>query len=236
LRRSLAEGTGAATGRAEAGRPSRLTASFPKLLPILGGVVSGALVSLFVSTRMHGTAPPPRPELVERDGRAAVPSWRGLPDVAVDPRVGDLSSRVAALEKRGLAGSATEEAPPPIPDVEASRTRAQEAHRAAIERHQSESADPGWARHAVSAVGDTLTKLGQEKGFTFGKVDCRSTSCTASIGWPNRGDASRTYADLLHASYGDVNCRREILIPDDADPALPVEATFVLSGCRAAPQ
>jgi hypothetical protein len=150
------------------------------------------------------------------------------------PAMEPLSPTAAGEPKRAseMAGPESTTAAPP------QRTRPSrqeiEAHHLAqhnrmLETHRSEARDIRWAPDTEGIIVKNLAEIGKEK-FDTVKVECKTTTCTANLEWPSYQRAVATYSDLLHFAT-EVNCAREILLPEPKDPEAPYQATFVLEHC-----
>jgi hypothetical protein len=137
----------------------------------------------------------------------------------------------AAKETRSegaAAAAARASAPPPSP-----AERAQE-HRAALKRHTEEPVEPAWAPAAEASFERTLRPAGAALGFELRAVDCRSTSCVATLRFARYADAQARWGEILHMRY-EMNCAREIVLDDPADPraAFETDVLFDCAGARA---
>ena len=190
---------------------------------VVAGLVGGALFrALFRSE--------PRPAVV-RDARAheASPPPRGA---ANDDELRELRRRVAAVEAATVSPSSAREAPGSVPtagarverpSLEQMRVFHEEHHASLLRAHLAQPVDPAWAQGANSGLAKDLAAAGQDK-FTTTAVDCRMTTCTAKVQWENYEAATKTHADVVAAPLG-MACRRDILLPQPADPAAKYEAT-----------
>lgn len=105
------------------------------------------------------------------------------------------------------------------------------AVRAAIEEdidtHRSQPVDPNWGPASAEQVRDDLEASSIAALIDVVDVDCRSTTCLATVEWEDYGVAFRTYRRLLTHHYG-VNCRRRMGVPPPADSDGPYRAHLFL--------
>jgi hypothetical protein len=148
---------------------------------------------------------------------------------AEDGTLEEIRRRLAALEvQKGQAGvdadSGVQEGPSA---VEASTRDHLLEHRAAIRAHLSDRADPSWAPRANRAFEADLSAAGAKVGFEVESVDCRMTTCAATIRFANYVNARNQYSRLLHMPYG-IDCAREITLdPPPSDPSAAFSATVM---------
>jgi hypothetical protein len=133
--------------------------------------------------------------------------------------------RLAALEQR-LA-----ELAPPEPSRSAAAAptplESQQRYEARLQRHAKEPVDPGWSRGTASLIEADVLKQAGSTSVRLGRVDCRTTSCTAELEWPSMADADRDYVSVVHFPYR-ANCSRTVLLPPPSKAAEPVRAQLLL--------
>jgi hypothetical protein len=152
----------------------------------------------------------------------------------IEPGAGqleELKRRLAVLEASHDrdAGAA-----PDLGD-RAARPSHLEAHKASLTAHMQETFDTKWAPGAARSFQHDLETAGQDAGFSVLSVDCRMTSCTATVRFESYELARRQFGTLLRSPF-QVNCHREVTLdPPPADPAAPFEATafYDCTGVRA---
>lgn len=104
---------------------------------------------------------------------------------------------------------------------------AQHANR--IASHFSDARDATWAAASEASfrvdfapehgeLGRTVTLIG---------IDCRMTSCVATVEWSSREKANKAWRGLLHANYT-LPCATQVVVPETADPQEPVRAQLWL--------
>jgi hypothetical protein len=140
------------------------------------------------------------------------------PSPVDEQRLAALEQRVAELAPPPSAGSARE-APTPLESQQRYETR--------LHQHAAEPVDPTWSRATATLIEADL--LGQAGGMNFrlGRVDCRTTSCTAELEWPSLGEADREYLSLVHFPYR-ANCSRTVLLPPLSKAEGPLRAQMFL--------
>jgi hypothetical protein len=200
---------------------------------VVGGSLAGALASIAVGQQA-------RPgQIAPASGESAAD---GHPPVGVSAQavlgqmdLEGLRRRVAELEKvdAGPQGSGAPSAPIPIDPI-ASQKANVAAHNAAIAAHMAEAIDPKWAPAANRSFKADLNAVGEKLGFDLRQVDCRTTTCTATVAFSSFAEANRHYADLLRMRYG-VNCTREVTLDDPGEQGGAFETTVVYdcTGSRA---
>ena len=104
----------------------------------------------------------------------------------------------------------------------------EQRHVALLKRYSDEGTDSRWSVPAQKAIAANLTTVGANAGFQVGRVECRTTMCTASVEWPSYVTVRKTYAQILHAPLS-VACAREVYVPEPDHPDAPYSTTVVLS-------
>jgi len=135
-----------------------------------------------------------------------------------EQRLAALEQRLAELAPPPPSGSARE-APTPLETQQRYETRLRE--------HAAEPVDPTWSRATATLIeADVLGQSGS-MSFRLGRVDCRTTSCTAELEWPSLGEADREYLSLVHFPYR-ANCSRTVLLPPPSQAEGPLRAQMFL--------
>jgi hypothetical protein len=207
------------------------------IAPMLAGSLAGGFTSVIVSASLGRREL--RQSRVENDPDSADATPVGVATSPADrslwKTVLDVQTRVAVLERRAPLID-DQGAGPSLPSLfdEDPGARPEARHDEAIERHRSQSVDPNWGPRSGATLRAALEKLGKiSNNLSVGEVDCRSTSCTATARWTSTGDARQSYGQLLTADFGDLDCTREILLPQqNGDPREPIAGTLVLNDCR----
>jgi hypothetical protein len=197
-------------------------------LYLLGGAVLGVGLSLFVVRARDGQRTAEESRAIERrlsavEGQRNDPIYVQVPVAVREPA----RDAVAVAE----ATPPGDEAIPAEPDVARRRDEQREElarhTESAIQKHRLERQDSGWAAKAAPSLRAGLEKVAESRKFKLGEVDCRSTSCLATLEWNNATEAREEFGKLAHEPF-DVNCARSISLPGDAEPSMPVQATLIL--------
>jgi hypothetical protein len=134
-------------------------------------------------------------------------------------------ARLAALEQR-LA-----ELAPPAPGASARQAltplETQQRYEAQLQQHAAEPVDPSWSRPTASLIEADVLKQAGSMSVRLGRVDCRTTSCTAELEWPSLAEADREYLSLVHFPYR-ANCSRTVLLPPPSKAEGPLRAQMLL--------
>ena len=95
----------------------------------------------------------------------------------------------------------------------------QKAHAAILRRwaealaeHESEAHDGTWSLATGQAFAADLAALGPSKGFRFVAAQCKTTTCSARLEWPDYHSALQGSPDLLHHRYR-TNCGTATTLP-----------------------
>jgi hypothetical protein len=91
---------------------------------------------------------------------------------------------------------------------------------------RAESDDPKWSRGAKQSFQNDFDKLSARGHFEVKDVECKTTSCLATVTWPSYAEAKKMWHGLLHANYAE-NCSREVLVPEpeQGQAGAPYDAT-----------
>jgi hypothetical protein len=175
-------------------------------------LVLAAVGSAVAVHRLNGRAVSPPPE--DTSGtptHAEDPQPRAVEDRRVwvaDPRVEELQKRLAAMEER----QAPSAAPTTTPEEGLARIRAR--HQETIAEHKRQAADPTFAREMSKTIDGALRGLAEGGEFRIADIDCRNTSCIATVEWPSFAVATQRWNKLLEASYG--ACGVNVALDDGA--------------------
>jgi hypothetical protein len=135
-----------------------------------------------------------------------------------EERLAALEQRLAELASPAPSGSARQ-APTPL--------ETQQAYEARLQQHAAEPADPSWSRPTASLIEADVLKQAASMSVRLGRVDCRTTSCTAELEWPSLAEADREYLSLVHFPYR-ANCSRTVLLPPPSNAEGPLRASMFL--------
>jgi hypothetical protein len=188
---------------------------------ILIGVV-GSLAGGYVWAGRNAKAPSSRDVsllapvgMPAQETRIIVDRSRGLVD---EQRLAALEERLAELTAPVASGSAPH-APTPL--------EAQQRYEARLQQHAAEPVDPGWSRATASLIEADVLEQAGTTSVRVGRVDCRTTSCTAELEWPSVAEADRDYLSLVHFPYR-ANCSRTVVLPPPSTAAGPLRAKMLL--------
>jgi hypothetical protein len=198
----------------------RPSSGFTLAVAVAAGILSGLAGSRLFSHRDASAAAnrlvdrplpvaPPRPDSVELERRIEA---RVLDKLSEQPSVS------AATPGRDAAA-------PFDPDADAKLTRAR--FEKEIEAHRAEARDESWAPAAAEQISVGLEAGKQNGEYRVIGVDCRTTSCAATLEWPNYSTAVANFKDALWQKT-EQNCARHILLPAPADPFATYQAQLMM--------
>jgi hypothetical protein len=139
----------------------------------------------------------------------------------MERKLAELSDRAAPRQPPEPAGQ------PPPPTREEVKQQLLQQRQAQLEAHQREPVDFFWAKEAHTSLAADFAPLTRGDAFRVRGIDCRTTTCVATVEWPSYTKATEDYARLLQHPYG-LDCARSILLPEPEDPAARYEARLVL--------
>ncbi len=150
-------------------------------------------------------------------------------------RVSGIEQSVASL-RHGASGH-ERDAPLPPPRLSPKEQAAEDRRefQSLLQAHSEEAVDPSWSPRANESFDGELQSMGSHNGFTVEAVDCRRTSCTATIGWKSFTQARATKNTILYKHYG-INCGVTVHLPEP-DPNRAVDSEYrsiVLFDCEEA--
>ncbi len=93
--------------------------------------------------------------------------------------------------------------------------------------HAAQEVDSRWADRTVELLGEDLSALAS-KDMSVVAIDCRTTSCVVTMGWPSYDVALAEWELALHHLYR-VNCDRSISLSEPEDPSLGFQAKMLFS-------
>jgi len=206
-----------------------VTTSWRTIVLVLVVAIVGGTVGA-VSTRLMSTPPPSSPSASEDDGRreVVIHHWEFAGDGGILPSstIGSSGDAILVPASEGRPPPATESAPTLSPD-EARQIQWDEMMAA----HAREPVDAAWARDATYTFSDGIGETADALGATVVSVDCRRTSCSALLRWPNYALAEDSISRLSVAQY-EPNCNRSTWLPPPPNRAAPYEGSLLLYGCE----
>jgi hypothetical protein len=190
------------------------------LFVVVGGIASGLFGSLIGNRVQRSSDQAARPASEARPGAGAVASgWMqgvGSPDrePARLPREPAVPADPDAREaKRSEAAAAEAELRALVLDPELARAAALERWTAALSKHEAELSDPAWSASTGHAFESDLRGLSTENGFRLLTSQCRTTTCSARLEWPDYKSALQGAQKLVHHVYR-TNCGTETALPE----------------------
>ena len=211
-----------------------------KLITQLGPILAGGVGGFVAMQLASGPAPAPGAAVVDDPQTLAVAPAPAQPVGVARLDTAD-AERLRALEARvddGLAEieqsvqDAEERRDPFSPEreqtVEEYTAEMTERWRDTLARHEGDVVDPVFAEDASASFAADFDEVLEHTDIEFLGVDCRSTSCTASIEWGSFGAAQQGFENLLHHDY-EKNCSTEIYLPEPEDRDAPYEARVLFT-------
>jgi len=155
---------------------------------------------------------------------------------AAERRLATVEQRLMSMDR---ARSRVPESAPPSAtasvdspqDYAQLRDEAMNQWSARLQQHASEPIDATWSRSAGSSFTDDLQQIAAAQRFQVINTECRSTSCSATVQWPDYGTAVSSYTALLYQQT-QIGCAREIVLPEPTNRETPYQAS-VLYDCTA---
>jgi len=194
--------------------------------------IGGGAVWIFGPLRTGGMAHAEHSDEQRPAARRVVespnPSAVGFATAVTQARLAELERKVATISNKEdpalPSATAAIEVPP---DPKEARREAVQAYRQLLEKHATEGVDPAWSREATAALAADLGRFADANTnkFRVGRVDCRTTTCTAEIEWPSFKDALQTFQAVVLDPI-DMKCTQQITLPDEQkDTTSPYLAT-----------
>lgn len=215
-------------------------------LLLLAGLLAGGALATTLRDSMP-TEGPGRAEALargtpEREARASEELE------AAQRRLATLEKQVAALARQqaeAAPGVAPVPAAPTSPERLAALTveqrvqakqEAQEEFLQQADAHERTSVDPAWApraeRSLETALGGLLAARREgERGRLMG-LECRDSSCLATVEYPNQAAAMSDAPELVTHFYDDVRCMRRGHMDEPEDPTAPLRVSVLFEQCE----
>lgn len=188
-------------------------------LQIVTGLMAGS-VGAIVTSRL-GSKP-------GRDVAAATVSPADRPVIIIAPAGGsDWMHDAPSVTASPVVREETERPLPSPPTPEQAGIAHMTRHQQMIDQVHTEPTDRSWSSMASAAFHRELA----DEGVTVVDVDCRSTSCVATIEWPSFAAARHGFEAVLQKDYT-TNCEREITLSTPADPEAHLRAEVVFTKCE----
>jgi hypothetical protein len=201
----------------------------------LAGAAAGVIAALVASARSDKPATGATHAQVTEVQRAETPSAPRTPAAAAAPDLSRLMERLDALERR------TGDAPDPGQERGASSRQALEAEeraylaqiRARLRAHEAEQADPGWASETSTALTGAMEAFAASRkhGSKLHAIDCRSTSCVATMEFPSYSAAMTHFTGYVTSPFG-MQCHQTAELPEQPEDATaPYTFKVLFYGC-----
>jgi hypothetical protein len=193
------------------------------------GAATSILINHFLAPRSVA-GPPPGHVVAAPEAVAGAPATGGLvlamlmaAATAASNSVGAEPPPAAKARSQGLSDE-EQIAMMALPEKEARKVQI-ERFAAALRAHAEQPRDPRWARRATSALSSELAEADAAAGYRV--VDCRTSSCVATLEYPDFDTARDSYANALHRKY-EVNCTRTVVLgePQSAGAPFRVDVLF----------
>jgi hypothetical protein len=200
---------------------SRLVVAF---LGLAAGTLGGALAGFVAGGRDADAASSgnvPAKGVSERAGRGARSEQ---PSRAFEARA-PVGAPLASAAPASPPDSSQKEENQPIPTAQENFR----AHEKKVSEHFTDGRDEAWAsRTETSLRGDfDSPELGLNRFVKVVGVDCRMTSCVATVEWNDRAVAHRSWQELIHTMYS-ASCATSVsLPPDDGAEQAPLRARLL---------
>jgi len=191
------------------------------LFVITAGVAAGLFGSLIGNRVLRGSDQPAGAALQVKKSeggaitdwtqrlRSAEPQHTRLPQ----PEPSVSTDHSASEAKRSEAAAAEAEVRALVLDPELARATALERWTDALAKHEAEVSDPAWSARTGLAFEADLTGLSTEKGFRLLTSQCRTTTCSARLEWPDYKSALQGAPQLVHHVYR-TNCGTATALPE----------------------
>ncbi len=212
------------------------TGRFAFVLAVLAGVCAGTSSSVLMGKWHADRLAANERALRQRlDEWKAENRWRPQPILGSENRLSSASPVGNTAEQLVQNSTRDPSAREKKADPMARRNRVAELRaldEEKIRKHWSDFRDEPWSAMATPLLQSGLAAAAAKATFNVKEVDCRSTSCVASVEWSNADDATREYAGLVHTPF-EINCARGITLPEMRNPCTgPLLAAELLGGMR----
>jgi hypothetical protein len=193
---------------------------------VLLGAALGSILVLLIGPN-HRAEVSPAAASVPAEGRVD-------PGVAAPAasRVAELERKVNALQRTavepGASAKRAGEQPPLTREEAIAASRAQRKQR--LERHATSAVDSAWSQQTQTQITAAVAQLGRTLPVSLVSLDCRSSSCVATLEWPQADEARKHGASMASAEYGP-NCAQSFFASGDAQEK-PFRTTLLLENCR----
>jgi hypothetical protein len=205
--------------------PARGTATVA--LAIFAGAAGGlaAAFGLHAYPRVDSKVPsePSADQAVFSQPIAATPA---LENQVLTARVQALEHQLQAKESAAPAPSSEPAPMPAPPSPEESKQMLFERQRTLVADHQKDPLDPVWSVATVKNFDADFEAMAQNSPVKLLSIDCRTTSCLATVRWENYATALAKGSVLAHYPYS-TTCARQVVQPPPDDENAPYVSTVV---------
>lgn len=203
-------------------------------LPIVA-VIGMCTASLGISLYTH-IRPSPAPE----QPRPASPAQAAVApsvDRAASPGAAEDAARVRRLELRiaEMEGSASEAEPAAAAEreeetLDPAEALAQDTARweGKLTAHEQERRDPTWSEKAEGLFQSDFSAMARGRKFEAASIDCRTTSCVATVTWPSYAPEEVQNDAMFIAGYPQQeNCATSVSVPPPEDRSVAYRAQVI---------
>jgi hypothetical protein len=206
-----------------------------KIVAVVALLASGAL-TLAIESLVPSRGPSSPTKASTQSPMPSVGSRAPAPEAiawaAAASRLDELEEQVHRIEKQpsAVAKPAPSQAPAP-PDPAQVRRDALEQHAGLLKKHDHEAVDAAWARQSMPAIREDLTAIAEANKFRLVEVDCRTTTCTATLEWGSFAEAVQSI-QMVAAAPSRLKCSHQITLPEPEAGGSTYRATVLLD-CEA---
>jgi hypothetical protein len=182
------------------------------VLTVIAGGLAGLVVSMGVSRFDRSRAIHEKPP-AKTGEEPELAAQTIAPVVTVALPQSNQGPRAAEGQGQGPAG-AVSSAPPFVEEsFEDSQKRHHDEHQKGLEAHAKEPVDRQWARATEESLERRLAETSSAAKFRLVDVNCRTTSCSATVEFESYGDAQRNWGRLLYITQ-DVKCGSRVWLDE----------------------
>ena len=111
----------------------------------------------------------------------------------------------------------------------------EERHARLVAEHFREAVDVEWAPGAAKALAAALRSVEGGGAFRVVDVDCRTTTCVGVLEWQSYEAAIHGARPALHLYCEEVNCPRQIVLPEPPDRKTRYRASILFDCSKTRP-
>jgi len=207
------------------------------LFPILLGSVAGLLSSFLFSRSTSGAGKEEHPTHIAltTDEKAVPPSALRLSTRHRDERLTLMEQRLEEMENRDESAPAAAPEIAGAPETPEEERANDEAHFASqLRSHEGDNRHAEWAEPMSVAVRDELASLAEQGKFNIVNVDCRASSCVATLEWVSYAEATANISLLGHHIFDlGASCAKTMFVPEPTDKDQPYRGSLLFHSCSA---